>query len=95
MIVKPFRATKYGTQMTQIRQMATDFFVANAMHFSVTLSEVEGSLNASYVISSLLRDPSTAVGMTGIALGNTASATKDLWSSVESVSSVCHIINAL
>ena len=64
MIVKPFRAAKYGTQMTQIRQMATDFFVANAMHFSVTLSEVEGSLNASYVISSLLRDPSTAVGMT-------------------------------
>ena len=64
MIVKPFRTAKYGTQMTQIRQMATDFFVANAMHFPVTLSEVEGSLNASYVISSLLRDPSTAVGMT-------------------------------
>ena len=40
--------------MTQIRQMTTDFFVGNAMPFSVTLREVEGYMKAANVITNVL-----------------------------------------
>ena len=52
----------YGTQMTQIKQMTADLFMADA-----SSRHPERSRRVSeclHVISSLSRDPSTSVGMT-------------------------------
>ena len=99
--------------MTQIRQMTTDFFVADAISpkaipviptvlsrhpdrhstssrppLHVIPTEVEGSLNKLEMTYEAFRDPSTSLRVTGKCM---ALATKNLWSSVSSVSSVCHI----